>query len=44
MKLYLKPWDGSITIMFTLLIADTILSITYISAQLAYVIDGNYND
>lgn len=44
MRLYLKPQDDSIIIMFTLLIADTVLSITYICAQFAYVVDGNYTD
>ena len=32
MRLYLKPKDGSLTIMFALLITDAILAITYICA------------
>ena len=32
MRLYLKPQNGSLVVMFSLLITDFILSITYISA------------
>mmetsp|Transcript_12839 Transcript_12839/g.15250 ORF Transcript_12839/g.15250 Transcript_12839/m.15250 type:complete len:102 (+) Transcript_12839:292-597(+) len=44
MRLYLKPQEGSLTIMFALLVTDTLLSITYICAQFAYVIEGCYAD
>ena len=43
-KLYLKPKSASVSLMFTLLMADTVLSITYISCQFAYVVDGHYED
>ena len=42
--MYLKPTNGSLTLMTTLLVADTVLAITYICAQIAYVIEGNYED
>lgn len=44
MRLYMKPTDGNIGLMTTLLIADTLLAITYLSCQISYVINGNYDD
>lgn len=44
MNLYLKPKNGSLSLMLILLMADTVLSITYITAQFAYVLEGNYED
>jgi len=44
MNLYLKPKNGSLSLMLILLMVDTILSITYITAQFAYVLEGNYED
>lgn len=44
MRLYLKPKDGSLSLMLILLMADTVLAITYITAQFAYVLEGNYED
>ena len=44
MRLYLKPRDGSLSIMFILLITDTFLSLAYIWAQFRYVINGSYRD
>ena len=44
MRLYLKPKDGSLSLMLILLMVDTVLAITYIIAQFAYVLEGKYED
>lgn len=44
MRMYLKPMDGSISLQFLLLVSDTILAQVYITAQLSYVLSGNYDD
>ncbi len=44
MRLYLKPKDGSLSLMLILLMSDTVLAITYIVAQFMYVVEGNYED
>lgn len=44
MRLYLKPKDGSVSMQFLLLIADTVLALIYITAQLSYVLSGSYDD
>ena len=43
-KLYLKPKDASVSTMMFLLILDTVLALSYIWAQFAYVIDGSYEE
>ena len=44
MRLYLKPRDSGICKMLLALIIDTMLAISYICAQCAYVIEGHYVD
>ena len=44
MRLYLKPKNGSVSLMLILLLGDTVLAITYLACQFAYVIKGNYLD
>lgn len=39
-RLYLKPKNDSIVLKLTLLLVDTLLAITYLSAQLAYIFQG----
>ena len=43
-RMYLKPKDGSIGTMMFLLITDTILALSYIWAQFAYVLEGSYEE
>ena len=41
-RLYLKPKNSSVSCMTVLLILDTCLSLSYIWAQFAYVVEGHY--
>ena len=43
-RLYLKPVGRNPVLLLLLLLLDTSLSITYFSAQIAYVVHGNYED
>ena len=43
-KMYLKPKNSAVSCLTLLLIFDTCLSLLYIWAQFAYVVDGHYED
>ena len=44
LRMYLKPKESNLYLEFAMLMTDTILAITYIAAQFAYVLEGSYVD
>lgn len=44
LRMYLKPKDSNLSFELIMLLADTVLAITYIAAQFAFVLEGNYVD